>query len=70
MTRAHFELIARAVRDARPSCMPGATSGQVELHSAYNDQIDNVAHELASSLSGTNSMFDSQKFLAACGVQP
>lgn len=64
MTRAQFELIARALRDARP-----ISSANTPALIAARGTLDNVALFLADSLQFTNSKFNRDRFLAACGVQ-
>jgi hypothetical protein len=66
MTRKDFELIAKALRDARP--IRPANSGHVGVDGAHTG-IDNTAHELARALQATNPRFDMARFIAACGVK-
>jgi hypothetical protein len=54
MTRKHFELIAR-VLDAAMYLGP--------------DDHKQLAHEFAVELADTNSMFDRERFIKACGVE-
>lgn len=55
MTRKHFELIARAIWDART----GAQNPP---------DVDVVARALAREFTRVNSRFNTERFLTACGV--
>lgn len=63
MTRKDFQLIADAIKEAR-TMFPDTVSGDGARLGA-----DAVAVELASRLRATNTRFDREKFLAACGVK-
>ena len=67
MTRKEFELIAAALRDARP---PRALRDAAHAASivAAGKAIDDVARELATRLAATNPRFNRARFLDACGV--
>lgn len=58
MTRQHFELIARAVKDSREHW----------TNESPKRAIDGVAETLADALAKTNSNFDRARFLTACGA--
>jgi hypothetical protein len=59
MTRKDYQLIANAVKKVR--------DGYEHIPTAEL-AINSVAHELARALRVTNNHFDSDKFLAACGL--
>ena len=63
MTRKHYELIARAIRDSRPHAYG---EGHERVESA---QFDRTAVEVAIALSWENPRFDRERFLKACGVE-
>lgn len=65
MTRKEFELIARAVKIARPH----HDSGTVLTRIHENIALDRAAYYLADTLSDTNAQFDIARFVAACGVE-
>jgi hypothetical protein len=70
MTRKDFELIAAAVKDARPLSkyrMDDPVAVRLSILNA-NTALDNVADFLADRLSQTNPRFDRARFLTACGV--
>lgn len=55
MTRKHFEMVARCVRESLTS-----TAGDATLHAA--------AQRLADAFEAENARFDRDRFLAACGI--
>lgn len=72
MTRKDFELIARAVRHARPTVSPAdhrSGSRGWAVVSAGHMTANHVALFLADELAATNPRFDRERFLKACGVE-
>lgn len=65
MTRKDFELIARALRDARPA----VTSRNEEMTRERLSALDTAAQLVASELESTNPRFNRGRFLKACGVE-
>jgi hypothetical protein len=65
MTKKDFELIARALKEARMHWVIGEASDA----DSFRKGIEAAATELANSLRSTNPRFDAARFLAACGVQ-
>lgn len=58
MSRKQFELIARVLKEAR------------EEHECNFPTHNLIAHKMAKALASTNSQFDRDKFLKACGFVP
>jgi ribonuclease HI len=56
MTRKDFELLANVVKAHR-------------LYSG-NDTVDQLARDMADALKATNTQFNRDKFIRACGGQP
>lgn len=65
MTQTQFELIARAVRDAKVDMLAKEPD---ECHRDLIDGACYVSEFLADALAPTNPRFDRAKFLAQCGV--
>lgn len=59
MTRKHYELIAASLAD----------SYRAAINETERKTVSAVAYTLAANLSGTNTRFNCQRFLAACGVK-
>lgn len=59
MSRAQFELIARVFRETL----------NITTIPAKREGIERVAILMADELRGTNSLFNRERFLKACGVQ-
>lgn len=59
MTRKHYELIAASISD----------SMRAAISDTERKTVSAVALTLAANLSGTNTRFDCQRFLTACGVK-
>jgi len=68
MTRKDFELIARAVRDARPIAKLDSLTSQAARNGVIgaNSALDQVARNLADELKATNPRFDAARFIEAC----
>jgi hypothetical protein len=68
MTRKDFELIARAVRDARPIAKLESLTSQAARNGVIgaNSALDQVARNLADELQSTNPRFDRARFIEAC----
>lgn len=64
MTRKDFELIARALRDARPA----VTSRNEEMTRERLSALNTAAELMASELASTNPRFNRERFLKACGL--
>jgi hypothetical protein len=63
MERRHFEMIARTLRDRRAK-----VQAQQAGESAATIALDTLAHDFADALAATNTRFDRERFLKACGV--
>lgn len=63
MTKRDFELIAAALKSARPP----AHLQEPEL-ALVDLSLDNLARDFADRLKATNAQFNRDKFLRACGV--
>lgn len=68
MSRKHFEIVARAIKDARP-LRKGSTDISVVVIAGHHAALDNAADFLADAFQAENPRFDRARFLAACGVQ-
>lgn len=75
MTRQHFALIAEVVKDFQPPSGAAAgyntihPSGKPAMEQATQDIRRAMARDFARALKGTNSGFQEDKFLHACGVE-
>lgn len=69
MTRRDFELIANALKAAKPTAHPEGTEAAEIATLAENVAWRNVALSFADHLSATNPRFDRERFLRACGVE-
>jgi hypothetical protein len=58
MSRRHFELIARVLREQRDHASP-----------AECQRLDETARAFADELAATNPRFDRARFLTSCGVE-
>lgn len=68
MRRKDFELVARAIRDARPITKASSLSderGRIAV-TAANSALDNAAGFLAEELAARYPRFNRAKFLEAC----
>lgn len=66
MTRAHFENIARAMAEVRPSI----PTGMENTLGFASDQWERDCKAMARVCAASNPAFDRQKFLLACGLDP
>jgi hypothetical protein len=71
MTRKDFELIAAAIRDARPLTPVNECSTETGRHrlQAAHAALDNAATFLAERLQQQNPRFDRARFVAACELR-
>jgi hypothetical protein len=66
VTRKDYQLIAAAIRDARRAVRDKEPA---ELQRDLLDGIDYAVDYLAADLERDSPRFDSQKFMAACGLE-
>lgn len=70
MTRKDFVVVAAALKASHPGALHPAAN--IEARNAYNyacDQWRRTCRAVAGALVNTNARFDSERFLAACGVE-
>lgn len=68
MSRKDFELIARAIRDARPISRVDELTSQAARNGVIgaNNALDSAAHNLADAIAAAHPRFDKHRFLKAC----
>jgi heterodisulfide reductase subunit A-like polyferredoxin len=68
MTKKDFELIARAIRDARPIRKLDELTSQAARNAVIgaNSALDSAAHNLADAIQVSHPRFDKHRFLKAC----
>lgn len=71
MTRKELELIARALRDARPCAAPETIASEVGRRNVLSahSAINNVARNLVDEISAKHPRFDRDAFLTATGFR-
>ena len=63
MTRKDYELIAKAIKAAKPSDSTMADYAEMTRKLGWR----NTVHSVAEALAGDNPRFDRERFLKACG---
>lgn len=71
MTRKDFQLIADAIRQAKPTAKihDGSTQTDRDFSYAANVQWSYTVNRISEALQSTNDRFDTELFLKACGVE-
>lgn len=67
MTRQHFELIASTFKQVYEANTQGQHDSQSEA--VVDGALTALAYHLANALGETNALFNTERFLKACGVK-